>query len=90
MTRTEKVRGLLEQLQEALDGSAFAPLNEITDKTISLLDGCVIVPREATEGMVKAGTERALNTSISSQTGGWPAYINGQWHAMIAAFEEGE
>ena len=69
---------------------AVIPLIREDERERIKASGHVILPREATEGMVKAGTERALNTSISSQTGGWPAYINGQWHATIAAFEEGE
>lgn len=93
MTPIEKVRRAVQRAAEAIEDNRLFEADEVGPdlrEALSLLEGRVLVPREATEEMVKAGTERALNASISSATGGWPAYIAGQWSAMVQAAEEGE
>lgn len=91
MTRAEKVRKAIA------DAIPVVSLHGSSDETarlieaLSLLDGCVIVPREPNEAMQSRLTDlvRAMHPDQHSRDmAAWEA-IKG-YRAMIAASEEGE
>lgn len=92
MTRTEKVRevlnavlrdyGLMNEMIEAnkIVAHPFTVGPSAVTEALSLLDGCVIVPKMVTDDMCNAFLDEIYSAPTSQQV----------WSAMIAASEEGE
>ena len=54
-------------------------------ETLAPRDGWVLVPVEPTETQLDRGVSFSLNTSISSQNGGWSEYIRTLYRILLSA-----